>query len=388
MQSGRYVFSQVMDLMSVREFRRCVRRYRGDYRTKKFSCLDQLRCMAFAQLTGRESLRDIESCLRSLQPKLYHVGIRSRVSRSTLADANERRDWRIYRDFAQCLIATAKGLYAGEDLGLELDDTAYALDSTTIRLSLSLFPWATYCTHDAAVKLHTLMNLRGSIPEFILISKQKTHDVSVLDSIIPEPGSYYVMDRGYLHFARLYRLDKARAFFVIRARRNLQMQRRSSRPVDKSTGLRSDQTVVPSGVHSAKTYPQPIRRVRFYDAEQRRSLIFLTNSFALPALTIAELYRARWRIELFFRWIKQHLRIKAFYGNSDNAVRTQIWIAVCVYLMVAILKKRHALSPSLHTILQVLGLTLFEKTPVSQLFTTPKLQDLEDRIPNQLSLFE
>jgi len=377
-----------MELMSVREFRRCVRRYRGDYRTKKFSCLDQFRCMAFAQLTGRESLRDIESCLRSLQPKLYHAGIRSRVSKSTLADANESRDWRIYRDFAQCLIATAKELYAGEDLGVELDSTAYALDSTTIGLSLSLFPWATYCTHDAAVKVHTLMNLRSSIPEFILISKQKMHDVRILDSIVPEPGSYYVMDRGYLHFARLYTLDKARAFFVIRARRNLQMQRRSSSPVDKSTGLRSDQTVVPIGVHSARTYPQPIRRVRFYDAEQRRSLIFLTNSFTLPALTIAELYRARWRIELFFRWIKQHLRIKAFYGHSDNAVRTQIWIAVCVYLMVAILKKRHALSQSLYTILQVLGLTLFEKTPVFQLFTTPKLHDLEDRIPNQLWLFE
>ncbi len=324
--------------------------------------------MAFAQLTYRESLRDIESCLRAGRPKLYHMGIRSRVSRSTLADANEQRDWRIYADFAQVLITIAKDLYANDDFGVELDSTVYALDSTTIDLCLALFPWARFRRTKGAIKLHTLLNLRGSIPEFIHISDGKLHDVNVLDILIAEPGAFYVMDRGYVDFARLYTMHQALAFFVTRAKRRFQFKRRYSRTVDRTTGLRCDQTVVLTGVHTAEDYPEPIRRIVYFDAETDKRLIFLSNNFLLPAMTIALLYKARWRVELFFKWIKQHLRIKAFYGTSENAVKTQIWIAVATYVLIAIMKKRLHLDQSLYTILQVLSVTIFEKTPLLQAF--------------------
>ncbi len=388
MNTGRTVFSQVMDFLPLAAFRRCVGRYRGNYKVQHFSCLDQFLCMAFAQLTYRESLRDIESCLRARRPKLYHMGIRSRVSRSTLADANEQRDWRIYADFAQVLITIAKDLYASEDFGVELDSTVYALDSTTIDLCLALFPWARFRRTKGAIKLHTLLNLRGSIPEFIHISDGKLHDVNVLDILIPEPGAFYIMDRGYVDFARLYAMHQALAFFVTRAKRRFQFQRRYSRTVDKTTGLRCDQTIVLTGVDTARDYPEPMRRIVYFDAETDKRLIFLTNNFLLPPLTIALLYKARWRVELFFKWIKQHLRIKAFYGTSENAVKTQIWIAVAVYVLIAIMKKRLHLHQSLYTILQVLSVKIFEKTPLLQAFCDWDYTKEEVVYCNQLPLFE
>ena len=388
MNAGRSIFAQVMGFLPLRPFRRCVARYRGDHRVRHFSCLDQFLCMAFGQLTYRESLRDIESCLRAAGPKVYHMGIRGRVSRSTLADANENRDWRIYADFAQILIATAKDLYANEDLGIELDSTVYALDSTTIDLCLALFPWARYQRTKGAIKLHTLLNLRGSIPEFIHISDGKLHDVNVLDILIPQPGAFYVMDRGYVDFRRLYAMQEALAFFVTRAKRRFQFRRRYSRPVDKTTGLRCDQTIILTGVDTATYYPVPMRRIVYFDAETDKRFAFVTNNFLLPGLTIALLYKARWRVELFFKWIKQHLRIKAFYGTSENAVKTQIWIAVAVYVLIAIVKKRLHLDQSLYTILQVLSVTIFEKTPLLQAFCNWGYSNENSTIHNQLPLFD
>lgn len=369
MNTSSTVFAQIMDFLPLYEFRKCVRRYGGDYKIKSFSCLDQFLCMAFAQLTFRESLRDIESCLRSMRNRLYHMGIRGNVARNTLAHANETRDWRIYADFAQVLIHQARTLYADDDFGLELKQTVYAFDSTTIDLCLSLFPWAIFRKHKGAVKLHTLLDLRGSIPSFIKITDGKVHDVRILDDLIPEPGCFYVLDRAYLDFARLHLVHQSQAFFVIRAKSNLQCRRLYSRPVDKATNLVSDQTVVLTGFYSNDAFPDKLRRVRFYDRENDRYLIFLSNNFILPPLTIAMLYKLRWRIELFFRWIKQNLRIKAFYGTSENAVKTQIWIAITVYVLVAIVKKRLELELPLYTFLQILSVTAFEKIPLNQLLT-------------------
>ena len=388
MHVGRTVFSQVMDFLPLRAFHRCVARYAGEYKVRRFSCLDQFLCMAFAQLTYRESLRDIEACLRAMQPKLYHMGIRARVSRSTLADANERRDWRIYADFAQALIRMARPLYADEAFGVDLDHTAYALDSTTIDLCLSLCPWARSSRTQAAIKLHTLLNLRGSIPEFIHISNARLHDVNVLDLLLPTPGAFYVMDRGYLHFKRLYAIHQASAFFLTRARRRFQFKRRYSHPVDRTTGLRCDQTILTTGADTATDYPEPLRRITYFDAETNRRFVFLTNHFLLGALMIALLYKARWRVELFFKWIKQHLRIKAFYGTSENAVKTQVWIAVSVYVLVAILKKRLHLDHSLYTILQILSVTLFEKTPIMDAFSQRNHTTEKPGLCNQLTLFD
>lgn len=388
MYSGRMIFSQLMGFIPKHEFNKCVRRYKGDHRVKHFSCLEQYFCLAFAQLTYRESLRDIQVCLRTMQPKLYHMGIRSRIARSTLADANEKRDWRIYADFAQILIARARALYANESFGVELTETAYALDATTIDLCLALFPWARFRKAKAAIKLHTLLDLRASIPTFIYISDGKMADVKVLDILSAEAGAFYVMDRGYVDFERLYALHQARAFFVTRAKSNFQFQRRYSRAVDTGTGLRCDQTVMLTGVYSARHYPEPLRRIRFYDAETEKRLVFLTNNFALPALTIAQLYKARWRVELFFKWIKQHLRIKAFYGTSENAVKTQIWIAVSVYVLVAIVKKKLHLKQSLYTILQILSLSLFEKTLILEAFMEIPIMPKNNDLDNQLTLFD
>lgn len=388
MFSGQVIFAQLMEWLPRHEFNSCVRRYRGDYRARGFRCRDQFLCMAFAQLTFRKSLRDIETCLRSLGPKLYHAGFRGRISRSTLGDANGRRDWRIYRDFAQALIARARPLYVDERFGVELKHAAYALDATTIDLCLTLFPWAAFRRRKAAIKLHTLLDLRGNIPTFIRISSGKTHEVNVLDELVIEPGAFYVMDKGYLDFARLFRLHQHSAFFVIRAKANQAYLRQQSRAVDKSLGLRSDQTIVLTGPLVSQKYPQPLRRVSFYDVEHRRKLVFLTNNFALPALTITQLYRSRWRIELFFKWIKQHLRIKAFYGNSVNAVKTQVWIAVSVYLLVAILKKELRSELTLAEILQILSVNTFEKTPLLQLISSLKHQNQLTPDPNQLRLFD
>jgi len=388
MNTGRRVFSQVMEFLPLREFRKCVARYRGNYKVQRFSCLDQFLCMAFAQFTYRESLRDIEACLRAMQTKLYHVGIRARVSRTTLADANENRDWRIYADFAQILIAGAKELYMDEGFGVELDSTVYALDASTIDLCLSLFPWARFRKAKGAIKLHTLLNLRGNIPEFIHISEGKLHDVNILDILVPQPGSFYLMDRAYVDFARLYIIHQATAFFVTRAKRRLRFKRRYSRPVDKSTGLRCDQTIILTGIKSKANYPEPLRRIAYFDTGTKRRFVFLTNNFMLPALTVVLLYKCRWQIELFFKWIKQHLRIKTFYGTSINAVKTQIWIAVSVYVLVAIVKKRLALDQSLYTILQVLSVTLFEKTPILQVFSEHTHTNETDSPGNQLLLFD
>jgi Domain of unknown function (DUF4372)/Transposase DDE domain len=382
------VFAQVMDFLPIHAFRRCVERYRGNRKVQSFKCLDQFLCMAFAQLTYRESLRDIETCLRVMQSKLYHMGIRGRVARSTLADANENRDWRIYADFAQVLIAQAHPLYLNEDFGVDLDATAYALDSSTIDLCLSLFPWARFRRAKGAIKLHTLLNLRGSIPEFIHISDGKLQDVNVLDLLIVQAGAFYIMDRGYIDFSRLYVLHQTQAFFVTRAKRGLQCQRRYSRHVDKSTGLRCDQTIVLTGVHSATDYPEALRRIVYVDLETYKRFVFLTNDFTLSAMDIALLYKARWRVELFFKWIKQHLRIKAFYGTSENAVKTQVWIAVSTYVLVAIIKKRLGLSDSLYTILQILSLSLFEKRPILQVFSENQYSIMEHQDPNQLELFD
>ncbi len=388
MQVGRTVFAQVMEHFPAYEFQKCVTRYGGDFGKRSFSCLDQFLCLGFAQLTYRESLRDIEACLRSVQGKLYHMGFRGRISRSTLADANESVNWRIYADFAQVLIATARPMYADESLGFDLDGTVYALDSTTIDLCLSVFPWARFQSTKGAVKMHTLLDLRGSIPAFIEVSDGKRHDVNILDEILPEAGSFYVMDRGYLDFERLYALHRCGAFFVTRTKAGVLLQRRYSRAVDKTTGLRSDHTVMLTSTASMKNYPDPLRRVRFYDLEQRRWLIFLTNNFDLPALTIARLYKSRWKVELFFKWIKQHLRIKAFYGNSENAVKTQIWIAIAVYVLVATVKKRLALDATLYQILQVLSVTLFEKTPILRAFDDQGSQEKSTLFSNQLNLLD
>jgi transposase len=386
--TGRTIFAQVMDCLPLSEFRACVARYQGEYKVRGFSCLDQFLCLAFAQLTYRESLRDIETCLRAMQPKLYHMGIRGRVARSTLADANEARDWRIVADFAQVLIAIAKPLYATEPFGVELAATVYAFDSTTIDLCLALFPWAHFRQTKGAIKLHTLLNLRGNIPEFLAVSAGKLHDVNALDWLLPVAGAYYVVDRGYLDFDRLFRFQQAGAFFVARAKANLQFARRYSHPIDKATGLDCDQTIVLTGPKTATLYPLPLRRIRYTDPETGKRLVFLTNDLTLPALTIAQLYKARWQVELFFKWIKQHLRIKTFYGTSANAVKTQVWVAISVYVLVAILRKRLKLPQSLYTILQVLSVTLFEKVPIHQ--TLALLPDMiaEDEDCNQLSLFD
>ena len=388
MNSGRTVFSQLISFLPDREFRRCVARYGGDRRLREFSCWDQYLTMAFAQLTYRESLRDIEACLRSLQGKLYHLGFRGHVSRSTLADANENRDWRIFADFAQVLIGIARPLYAHDPMGVDLEQSLYALDSTTIDLCLSLFPWARFRKHKAAVKMHTLLDLHGNIPTFIRVTEGKMHDVNILDEFLPEAGAFYVMDRGYIDFERLFIFTLCSAFFVVRTKENVLLQRRYSRPVDKATGLRSDHTVILTAIDSAKAYPDPLRRVTYFDAEKEKRLKFLTNNFALPALTIAQIYKCRWQVELFFKWIKQHLRIKAFYGTSENAVKTQIWIAVSVYVLVAILRKRLGLEASLYQILQILSLTLFEKVPISQALEASDSPESLVIDPNQLILFD
>ena len=387
MYAGKLVFSQVLEHLPLHIFRRCVQRYRGNHKVKEFTCYDQFLCMAFAQLTYRESLRDIEACLRAQQSKLFHMGIRSQVSRNTLANANKVRDWHIYADLAHALIPVARRLYLEEDFGLELNETVYALDSTTIDLCLSVFPWAQFRQTKGAIKLHTLIDLRGSIPTFIHISDGKEHDVNVLDDLIPEAGAFYVMDRGYLDFFRLYGLTQALAFFVIRAKKNLACRRLYSHQVDRTTGLICDQTIVLTSPTSAKLYPEKLRRIKYHDAETDNTLVFLSNNFTLPALTIAQLYRSRWKVELFFKWIKQNLRIKAFYGTSENAVKTQIWIAVTTYLLVAILKKRLGLTASLYTILQVLSVSVFERTLVDQLLPNSTCKSETAEFDNQLNLF-
>ena len=388
MHTGRTIFAQLMDFLPLSEFRRCVARYQGDYKVRGFSCLDQLLCLAFAQLTYRESLRDIETCLRALQPKLYHMGIRGRVARSTLADANESRDWRIVADFAQVLITIAKPLYATEPFGVDLAATVYAFDSTTIDLCLALFPWARFRQTKGAIKLHTLLDLRGNIPEVVYLSDGTLHDVKALDVLVPLPGAYYVLDRGYLDFGRLFRFQELGAFFVTRAKTNLQFVRRYSHPVDKATGLQCDQTIALTGPKTATLYPLPLRRIRYTDPDTGKQLVFLTNDFTLPALTIAQLYKARWQVELFFKWIKQHLRIKAFYGTSANAVKIQVWVAISVYVLVAIVKKRLGLSQSLYTILQVLSVTLFEKVPIYQALALMPDTTSDGEGCNQLLLFD
>jgi hypothetical protein len=387
MYTGKTIFAQVMDFLHMYEFCKSGDRYNGNYHTSSFSCLDQYLCMTFAQLTYRESLRDIEACLRSRKEKLYHLGIRGRVSRSTLAEANEKRDWRMYADFCQILISQARSLYADEDFGVELDETAYALDSTTIDLCLSIFPWASFRKHKGAIKLHTLLDLRGSIPSFIEITEGTLHDVNILDIMIPEPGSFYIMDRGYLDFERLYVLTQLLAFFVTRAKNNNKFRRIYSHPVDRADGLRCDQTIMLVTPKSLAGYPEKLRRVKYFDAEREKQFVFLTNNFILPALTIAKLYKCRWQIELFFKWIKQHLRIKSFFGTSPNAVKTQIWTAVSVYLLVAIVIKRLNLPGSLHTILQILEVNLFEKIPISQVVNEAINHENEQHDDNQLNLF-
>ena len=388
MHTGRLIFAQLMDFLPLPEFRRCVARYRGEYKVRGFSCLDQFLCLAFAQLTFRESLRDIETCLRAMQPKLYHLGIRGRVARSTLADANETRDWRIYGDFAQGLISRARALYCDEPFAVELAQTAYAFDATTIDLCLALFPWARFRRHKAAVKLHTLLDLRGAIPTVVAITDGKAADVTLLDALVFEAGAFYILDRGYTDFGRLYRITEALAFFVIRGKRGLDYRRRVSRPVDTTTGLRSDQTIVLCGPKTATLYPAPLRRITYVDGETGQRFVFLTNNFTLPPLQIAQLYKCRWHVELFFKWLKQHLRIKAFYGTSVNAVKTQVWIAISVYVLVALVKKRLELPQSLYTILQVLSVTLFEKTPIHQALAQLPDPTAEGEVCNQLLLFD
>lgn len=388
MNSGKTIFAQLMDFLPIYEFHQCVQRYHGHYKMKSFSCWDQFLCMAFAQLTYRESLRDIEACLRSAQRKLYHMGIRGKVSRNTLAHANQVRDWRIYEEFAQILITRARRLYAHDSFGVELNQTAYALDSTTIDLCLSLFPWAKFRKRKGAVKLHTLLDLRGSIPSIVIITHGKVHDVTILDQLVFEPGAFYIVDRGYLDFTRLYVIQQSSAFFVTRTKSNFRFRRLYSRPVDKSTGVQSDQIIVLEGFYSHKAYPDKLRRIRYFDTDQNKRLIFLTNNFTLPALTIAKLFQCRWQIEIFFKWIKQHLRIKAFYGTTENAVKTQIWIAIAVYVLVAIVKKQLHLDLSLYTILQILSVTLFEKTPILEALSIIQPQDSKGVPCNQLTLFD
>jgi len=387
MNTGKTIFSQVMEFLPLYEFRKCVQRYQGDYKVQSFSCMDQFLCMAFAQLTYRESLRDIESCLRFMQPKLYHMGFRGLISKSTLADANNQRDWHIYADFAQVLIHRARKLYLNEPFGVELEQTAYALDATTIDLCLSLFPWARFRKNKAAVKLHTLLDLRGNIPTFIDISDGKLYDANILDILIPEAGSFYIMDRGYLDFMRLYALHQAQAFFIVRAKSNLQARRIYSHPVDKSTGLRCDQKVMLTVYKSAKDYPEQLRVVKFFDSEHNLRLTFLTNHFTLEAIKIAQLYKCRWKIELFFKWIKQHLRIKTFFGTSENALKSQIWIAISIYILVAIIKKELKLKQSLYTILQILSVSIFEKTAIFQALTETNVINENTESQNQLTMF-
>lgn len=388
MHAGKLVFSQLMDFLPWRRFDTCVRRYGGDHKIKTFPCSEHLRVMAFAQLTYRESLRDVETCLRAVKTKWYPMGLRGGISRNNLSNANRERDWRIYADFAQVLIGEARALYAEEDLGIDLDATVYALDASTIDLCLSMFPWARFRRTKGAVKLHTLLNLQGNIPEFILISDGKLHDVNVLDYLVPVPGAYYVMDRGYLDFGRLYELHQAKAYFVTRAKKNFTFQRRYSREIDKASGVQCDQTVVLETFYSSQGYPEPLRRIRYYDQPLDKRLVFLTNDFDLSATTIAALYKSRWQIEMFFKWIKQHLRIKSFYGTNQNAVKAQIWIAVSVYLLVAIAKKRLGIELPLYTILQILSVSIFEKTPLVELFSQTNYNIQQPHSPNQLSLFD
>ena len=387
MNSGKSIFAQLMDFLPSKAFRRCVKRYQGDYKLKSFSCWDQFLCMAFAQLTYRESLRDIEACLRAQHTKLYHLGIRGQVSRNTLAHANSVRDWRIYADFAQVLITRARALYADDSFGVELAQTVYALDATTIDLCLALFPWAKFRKHKGAVKLHTLLDLRGSIPTVVIITHGKVHEVNILDQLSFEAGAFYVMDRGYLDFARLYKLHLASAFFVTRARKRFAFRRLYSQPVDRTTGVICDQIVSLVNPVPLEGYPEKLRRIRYFDAQTNQRLVFLTNNFSLPPLTIAQLYRSRWQVELFFKWIKQHLRIKNFYGTSENALRTQIWIAISVYVLVAIVKKELHLEASLYRMLQICSVTLFEKTPISQALSLADDQTDLDDLCKQLILF-
>ena len=388
MNSGTYLFTQLMDSLPKRDFDRCVHKYKGNYRIRHFSCLDQFLCMAFAQLTYRHSLRDIETCLNSIKPKLYHLGFRGKIARNTLAQANQNRDWRIYADFAHILIAHARKLYAQDRFAVELDQTVYAFDSTTIDLCLTLFPWAQFRRRKAAVKLHTLIDLRGNIPCFIHISNGKMHDVKALDHLPVEAGAFYVMDRGYIDFSRLYRFQTGMAFFITRAKRKMKFRTTKSRPVDKTTGLRCDQTIVLTGVDTAEEYPQSLRRIKYVDPDTGKRFVFLTNNFVLDALTIAKLYKCRWQVELFFKWIKQHLRIKTFFGTSDNAVKTQVWIAISVYVLVAIVKKEHKLERSMSEILQILSLNLFEKTPLFSALSGKMDTDSTEPRHKQLSLFD
>ena len=387
MNSGRTIFSQLTDFIPKYEFQKCVERYHGEYKVKTFSCWDQYLCMAFAQLTFRESLRDIEACLRSAQIKLYHMGIRGKVSRNTLANANTVRDWRIHADFAQILIQRARKLYAGEELVDQLDQTVYALDSTTIDLCLKLFPWARFRRRKAAIKMHTLFDIRASVPTLAIITQGKVHDVNILDDMIFEPGSIYVVDRGYLDFARLHRIHQSSAFFITRAKKNFRFNRICSHPVLKTSGVQCDQTILLSGFYPHKAYPDRLRRIRYLDSESGHLLVFLTNNFLLPPLVIATLYRYRWRVELFFKWIKQHLRIKAFYGTTENAVKTQIWIAISIYVLIAIVKKQLKLEHSLYTILQIFSVTVFQKTPILQALSNIECESESYNNHNQLMLF-
>ena len=386
MNIGRTVFAQLMEFFPSCEFRKCVERYDGNHKVKSFTCLEQFLCMAFAQLTYRESLRDIEACLRGAKPKLYHMGIRSKVSRNTIAHANETRDWRIYADFAQVLIKIARELYAEEDFGLELDQTVYAFDSTILDLCLSVFPWARFRTGKAGIKLHTLLDLKGNIPVIIRITPAIIHDVNILDDLLFEAGAIYIFDRGYVDFVRLYRIHQSRAFFLSRAKSNFVFKRLYSQAVDKSTGIRTDQVIMVAGFYPLKDYPAKLRRIRYYDATTKKRLVFLTNNFDLPAITIAQLCKCRWQVELFFKWIKQHLRIKAFYGTTENAVKAQIWIAISIYVLVAIVKKRLKLDRSLYTILQILSVSLFEKTPILQVLSADDYENDTPDNDNQLIL--
>jgi len=388
LNTGRTVFSQLMEFIPTYQFQLCVDRYQGNRYVKDFSCWDQFLCLAFAQLTYRTSLRDIETCLRAQQPRLYHMGFRGRVSRATLADANETRDWRIYRDFAQELIHIARDLYRDESFGVELSETVYAFDSTTIDLCLSLFPWGRFRRRKSAVKLHTLLDLRGSIPTSVYVTGGQVHDVNLLDELLLEAGAFYLLDRGYVDFARLYGFTQACAFFVTRAKKNMQFYRRASRPVERSTGVRCDQTILLTGIRTAQRYPDPLRRVGYFDVEKDSRLTFLTNNFLLPPLTIAQLYQARWQVELFFRWIKQHLRIKAFYGTSENAVKTQVWVALSVYVLVALVKRQLGLQMSLYQILEILSVTIFEKTPILEGFLNLADENEDLNLAKQLNLFE
>ncbi len=387
MNSEQTIFSQLMDLIPYYEFHKCVERYKGNYKIKSFSCWDQFLCMAFAQLTFRESLRDIQACLRASQQKLYHMGFRGKVSRNTLAHANQVRDWRIYADFAHVLITRARILYIDEPFGVQLKQAAYVLDSTTVDLCLSLFPWAKFRKRKGAIKLHTLLDLHGNIPALVIVTHGKVHDVNIIDYILLEAGAIYIMDRGYMDFSRLYTIHQSSAFFITRAKRNLQFKRIYSHIIDKTTGLQCDQVIVFKGFYAKQNYPEKLRRIRYFDAEKNKRLVFITNNFTLPALTIAELYRCRWQVELFFKWIKQHLRIKSFYGTSKNAVKTQIWIAISMYVLVAIVKKELKIDQSLYTILQILSVSLFEKIPILQALTFTDYNKLLVENSNQLNLF-